>query len=76
MYTCSTSLSGGNHVDGLPPGCSTETLAASPGPIWSAPIGTLAPRKLKIEEIYKGKSNQRSREVLDIIVMLLLSWLS
>ena len=28
---CSTSLSGGNQVDGSPPGCSTGSIAASWG---------------------------------------------
>ena len=49
ISACSTSLSGGNQVDGLPPARHTEAVGVCQGPIGSAPIGALGPRKLKID---------------------------
>ena len=47
-FFCSTSLSGGNQVDGLPPPRHTEALGMPHGVQVPAAIGILDPRKLEI----------------------------
>ena len=70
---CSTSLPGGNQVDGLPPARhNTEAVGRPHGVRGSAPIGTLDHRKLKIEIYYTSESLERSDQVLDNTITLLL----
>ena len=54
----------------------TKAVAASPEPKVPATIGTLAPRKVKIERNSDVRLPVHNREVLVSIIMLFLSWIS
>ena len=66
--SCSTSLSSGNQVDGLPLALHTEAVGDPHGVGGPAPIYALEVRKLKIERIYDSTLPIWIIEVLDSIV--------
>ena len=67
----STSLSGGNQVDGLPPARHTEAIGGPHGGYGSAPMWGRHPRKMKIERNYKITLHRSSRELLNSIITLI-----
>lgn len=68
----STSLSGGNQVDGSPPARHTEAIGWTLGRLGAAPIRALDRQKLKIERNIHSTLPEHSVGVLDCIVRLLL----
>ena len=73
---CSTSHSGGNQVDGLPPATILKQLQLVTLRSGPAPIGTFEVENCKIFRHFTITFAVRSNQVLNRIVMLRLVWVS